>query len=471
MSNTTRVPFRLIRIKNFLGILLKSRLATVGLILLSLFIVAAVAAPILTPYHPTQNVAASLVPPFWVASFFGASRYSQNTQFNDLRAFTNTTGTGLNLSSSLQGPDAITLNVSSVTGGTILVAKTLNYPYSAAPNQFQGSVSIIPSGVDATLSPKVSVFIEHQGLAQYGPLWNASLVLPGQQYHAELSSFDSAFAQSLGFPLGTNINQVVFSSKGTYSLLLIINLPQGPFQAGFQVTNFSMRLYGNTFGVLGTDGSGSDIFTQLLYGAQLSLLVGLVATAIGVSLGLIIGLMAGFLGKFVDEVLMRFTDMMLVIPSLPLLIVLATVLGTSLLNIIIILGFLGWMGFARLVRSQVLSIRERPFIEAARASGAGTGYILSRHIFPNIVGLTYVNLALSVPAAIVGEAALSFLGLGDQTAVTWGKMLELANESHGGLAWWWVIPPGIGIALFSLSFILVGYSLDELFNPKLRKRR
>src|SRR5439155_3403524 len=158
---------------------------------------------------------------------------------------------------------------------------------------------------------------------------------------------------------------------GTYSLLLIINLPQGPFQAGFQVTNFSMRLYGNTYGVLGTDGSGSDIFTQLLYGAQLSLLVGLVATAIGVSLGLLIGLMAGFLGRFVDEVLMRFTDMMLVIPSLPLLIVLVEVLGTNIWNVIIIIGFLGWMGFARVIRSQVLTLRERPYIEAAKAAGAG----------------------------------------------------------------------------------------------------
>jgi len=275
----------------------------------------------------------------------------------------------------------------------------------------------------------------------------------------------------LGFVAGTNLGQVIFSGKGTYSLVLMLTLPQGPFQAEFVVTKLTMSLFGNSFGLLGSDAQGADIFSQLLYGARLSLMVGLVATGIGIGLGLVIGLMAGFLGKAVDEILMRFTDMMLVIPSLPLLIVLATVLGSSLLNIIIILGFLGWMGFARLVRSQVLSLRERPFIEAAKASGAGTGYILSRHIFPNIVGLTYVNLALSVPAAIVGEAALSFLGLGDNSAITWGKMLELANESHGGLAWWWVVPPGVGIALLSLAFILVGYSLDELFNPRLRRRR
>jgi peptide/nickel transport system permease protein len=174
----------------------------------------------------------------------------------------------------------------------------------------------------------------------------------------------------------------------------------------------------------------------------------------------------------VDEVLMRFTDMMLVIPSLPLIIVLVAVLGPSLLNIIFVLGFLGWMGFARVIRSQVLSLRERPFIEAAKASGAGTGYITTKHIFPNIVSLTYVNLALSVPGAIVGEAALSFLGLGPQTVISWGQMLELAHgaATSAGLLWWWIIPPGIGIAVLSLSFILIGYALDEMFNPRLRKR-
>jgi peptide/nickel transport system permease protein len=186
-------------------------------------------------------------------------------------------------------------------------------------------------------------------------------------------------------------------------------------------------------------------------------------------------LLAGFLGKFVDEVLMRFTDMMLVIPGLPLLIVLVAVLGPNIWNVIVIIGFLGWMGFARIVRSQVLTIRERPFVEAARASGAGPGRIIVKHVFPNIVSLTYVNLALSVPAAILTEAALAFLGLSDPSIVSWGHMFENINISgdlaHFPPAWWWVLPPGFGIALVSLSFILIGYALDEIFNPRLRKRR
>jgi peptide/nickel transport system permease protein len=185
--------------------------------------------------------------------------------------------------------------------------------------------------------------------------------------------------------------------------------------------------------------------------------------------------MAGFLGKFVDEVLMRFTDMMLVIPALPLLIVLVAVLGTNIWNLILIIGFLGWMGFARVVRSQVLTLRERPFVEAAKASGAGPGRIIVKHIFPNIVSLTYVNLALSVPGAILTESALAFLGLSDPSVVSWGNMFQQLQTSgeliHFPPLWWWVLPPGFSIALVSLSFILIGYALDEIFNPRLRKRR
>jgi len=129
------------------------------------------------------------------------------------------------------------------------------------------------------------------------------------------------------------------------------------------------------------------------------------------------------------------------------------------------------MGFARVIRSQVLTLRERPFIEAARAAGAGNGRILSRHLFPNLIGLTYVNLALSVPGAILTYAALAFLGLGDPTVESWGRILNDNFIVTGTADWWWVIPPGFAIAIVSLSFVLIGYSLDEMFNPKLRRRQ
>jgi peptide/nickel transport system permease protein len=290
------------------------------------------------------------------------------------------------------------------------------------------------------------------------------------------TSFDSNsnYLQTAVGTYGTGFTapQVIFSGVELYSYGVEVTF-NGP--AKVNIDNLQLQLLGTSWGLLGTDYGGSDVYTQFVYGARVSLLVGLVSAGIGISLGLLIGLLAGFLGRLVDEVLMRFTDMLLVIPGLPLLIVLVAVLGPSIWNLILIIGFLGWMGFARIVRSQVLTLRERPFVEAAKAAGAGPGRIITRHIFPNIVSLTYVNLALTVPGAILAESALAFLGLSDPSVNSWGHMFYNVSTS-GSLStfpppWWWVLPPGFGIALVSLSFVLIGYALDEIFNPRLRRRQ
>jgi peptide/nickel transport system permease protein len=243
-------------------------------------------------------------------------------------------------------------------------------------------------------------------------------------------------------------------------------------EAVIYIDSLSLELKGNAYGLLGTDELGRDVFTQLVYGTRISLVVGLLAAFLSVVIGLVVGLVSAYVGGIVDEVLMRFTDALLVLPGLPLIIVLMTVFSSGQYNMntfIIIIGFLGWMGFARVVRSQVLSLKERPYVEAAKAVGAGTPYILVRHILPNVVTLVYVTLALSVPSAIVSEAALSFLGFVDVSVMSWGRML-LGTLTRTDL-WWLVIPPGIAIAILSLSFILLGYALDEILNPKLRMRR
>lgn len=238
------------------------------------------------------------------------------------------------------------------------------------------------------------------------------------------------------------------------------------------IGDFDMWLLGTCFGVLGVDQFGRDLFAQLVYGTRISLYVGLLTAVVGVAIGLLVGLAAGYLGKAVDEILMRFSDMLMVLPGLPLLIVLSQILSPSVETLILILGLLGWMGFARTVRSQVLSLRERPFIEAAKAVGAGKGHIIFRHVLPNVMGLVYVSLATSVPGAIVAEASLSFLGFADPTKMSWGKMMFYAQRSIRDLRnWWWIVPPGLCIALLALAFILLGFALDEVLNPKLRLRR
>lgn len=230
-------------------------------------------------------------------------------------------------------------------------------------------------------------------------------------------------------------------------------------------------LYGSCFGLMGTNHLGQDLFAQLVYGSRVSLYVGLLSALLSVSIGLIVGLAAGFLGGAVDEALMRINDFMLVIPGLPLMMVLVTILGTRIEILIIILGLLGWNGFARLVRSQVLSLKESAFVEATRAVGASRAYIIFRHMVPNVMPLVYVSLATSVPGSITAEAALSWLGFADPYRVSWGKMLRDFQTSANMTQWWWVVPPGICIAALALSFILLGFALDDILNPKLRQRR
>lgn len=167
---------------------------------------------------------------------------------------------------------------------------------------------------------------------------------------------------------------------------------------------------------------------------------------------------------------MRTNDILLTIPGLPFLIVLTAVIGPSIGSVIVLIGVLGWMGIARIIRSQVLSLKSKTFIEASRSSGAGTWHIIRKHLIPNVVTMAYTQLALTVPGAIVTEAALSFLGLGDPFLQTWGKMLHDA-EYYGAISeWWWAVPPGLCIALLSMAFVFIGYALDEIFNPKLRRR-
>lgn len=224
---------------------------------------------------------------------------------------------------------------------------------------------------------------------------------------------------------------------------------------------------------LGTTESGADVLSQLLVGARVSIIVGFAAALISTLLGSAVGLAGGYFGGWTDRTLEGVENWFLVIPTLPLMIVLARILDPSMAVLIAVIGLTSWAGTGRVVRSQVLTLRERAFVERARAMGASDRYIIRTHILPNTLPLIFASTVLIVAVAILSEAALSFLGLGDPTRISWGTMLENAFESGAPSAgaWWYVIPPGLCITLLVLAVAMIGFLFEEYVNPRLREVR
>lgn len=224
---------------------------------------------------------------------------------------------------------------------------------------------------------------------------------------------------------------------------------------------------------LGTDHLRRSVWAQFVWGSRVSLFVGLAATIVTIALGTTVGVVSGFIGGRVDSFLMRITEWFLVIPFLPLAIVLASVLGRSIWNIIFVIGVTSWPSTARLVRAQVLTVKQRLFVDRARSLGASRTHIVVRHIMPNVSGLILANATLAVPISILTETTLSFLGLGDPRQPSWGKTLVEAFE-NGAItlrAWWYFVPAGVGILLVVLAFTLIGQTLERIVDPRLEGRR
>ena len=226
---------------------------------------------------------------------------------------------------------------------------------------------------------------------------------------------------------------------------------------------------GNTY-LWGTDNQGRDILSQFIWGSRIALVVGFASAILSVGIGAVVGLVAGYVGRKTEIVLMRFTDVILVLPTLPLLIILAAVLGASIGNVILVIALLAWPATARVIRAEILSLKERPYIHSARVTGASNVRIMFRHLMPNVMPLVFLYMTFAVSGAILFEAALSFLGLGDINTPSWGTMLSTIQQSDVIRAWWWLLPPGLGITLLSLAFFLVGRAFEQIINPRLRLR-
>lgn len=216
---------------------------------------------------------------------------------------------------------------------------------------------------------------------------------------------------------------------------------------------------------LGTDNKGRDLLAMIISGAGVSLQVGLLATGIAVVLGTLIGVISAYLGGKVDNVLMRFTDIMMTFPFFLLLVLIVFIFGPNLAIIVVVIGLTGWTGTARLIRSETLSLRTREFIMASKAVGASDSRIILAHLIPNVISLIIVIATLSIPGVILAEAALSFIGLGDPSVTSWGMVLR-AGQQNLDTAWWVAVAPGIMLFLTVLAFNFMGDGLRDAFDPR-----
>lgn len=284
--------------------------------------------------------------------------------------------------------------------------------------------------------------------------------LTGQsRYWINIDGRDMIFKQTLGLPLIGRSVEALFPTHGSYSIIV----------EGAESSELKLSLPGRRQGLLGTDQRGRDVFTLLIYGIRTSLIVGISATIIACILGLGFGLIAGYMGGVIDSLIMRTVDILLSIPTFPILMVLAGIWGKGLWQLVLILSMFSWMGTARSVRSLILTVRESPWIEGLKALGAKKSYILRRHLVAETAPILLANVALGVPGAILSEAALSFLGLSDPRLISWGRMLHEAH-AFGAFtegAWWLLLPPGIGIVILCLIFMDIGRYLEELIDPRL----
>jgi ABC-type dipeptide/oligopeptide/nickel transport system permease subunit len=460
------------RISNFWAEFKTKKIGIAGLALLIFFVSMAIFAPWLTPYDPTKSerVAQSFAMPEWVTMF---------PQFRDLPKTQKINvdwkvevGTEF-VKSWGRSVEIIYKTEEDLKSTTIKLTKEFTY-LQKPPNEFFIEFQWAATKVqDTQYSLRLSI-ITPEG-KQFSGYWEQKDTQELQSETVHQDSIDPPVLRRLGYPTQENLANIIFSQTGEYTLLMEIKLAPLSKNAltEIRIEKTMIVLLGQVHGVLGTDYAGVDIFTQLVYGARISLLIGVLAAVVGTSIGVLVGVASGYLGGTIDEISMRIVDILICLPVLPLLLALVFLYGKNIFYIVLFIALFGWQGLARVVRSQTLSIKENAYIETAKASGGSGVYIMIKHIVPNVLPVAFASLVLAVPGAILFEAALSFLGFGDPRVPTWGKMLQYSFGFGGftSLAWWWIIPPGLAIIGLCLGFVFVGYAFDEIVNPRLRRRR
>ncbi|MBN1405686.1 MAG: ABC transporter permease [Candidatus Omnitrophica bacterium] len=260
---------------------------------------------------------------------------------------------------------------------------------------------------------------------------------------------------------------MIFGASVVIALTLIAVF--APFIATYDPTEINIKaalLSPSAVHVFGTDSLGRDLFSRMVYGARVSLFIGFVAVGISIMIGIMIGSIAGYYGGRIDSLLMRFVDMMLCFPSFFLILSLVAILEPNIVIIMTVIGLTSWMGPARLIRAEILSLKEREFIQAAKITGLNDCRIIMRHLIPNAIGPVLVNAVLGIGAAILIESSLSFLGIGVQPPMpSWGNIL-MEGKATLGICWWITILPGLAIFITVLGYNLLGEGLRDILSPR-----
>jgi peptide/nickel transport system permease protein len=392
------------------------------------------------------------------------------------------------LSSSVENNDAnsgsnkVTISTTNENGINVVThSYHINYNSDIPPNDFMITYSLhkekIPPAIEIELirpnNNKFDIYFDSITPSISGS--NQSITL------GRIFSTDSLIHQKLldylkfyNYKQETSKPEVMlFSNHENRSILkgnYTFNVKFYLFNNEDEILNSKLILGGEKFGLMGTDELRRDLTVGLVWGAPVALFIGLSVSTISIVIGMIYGIIAGYKGKRTDESLMRINDIFYSLPTLPLLIIMSLFLGRSIFLIVLFLIFFGWMGTAKISRSLALQIKNFQYVEAAKLIGQSDIKIIFKHIIPQLLPLTFASIAISVPGAILAEASLSFIGLGDPSIPTWGQIL---HEAHTAAAasrglWWWLIPPGMLIALTGLAFVLIGNTIDSVLNPKMK---
>jgi peptide/nickel transport system permease protein len=460
------------KIKGFWEEFSRKKIGLFGLGLVAFYVVLALFAPWLAPYDPmkAERVAQDFAMPSWVTilpQYGNLSTTERNSLYwSAQQEYSSVTITWGRKVSVQYKADTMELVDAQVTAEFPLTME-------APPNLFYIKFLWAAENLkDVAYSLKMRVLTPD---GESYTLWNQKPLETAKSEQVYMDSTNPFLPARAGFPIQENMASIIFPRKGQYTALMSIQFNPKSAEAEGTVTfqNFDFTIPGHVHGILGCDYIGADILSQVIWGAQISLMIGILAALASSAIGIIVGVITGYLGGVVDEIVMRIVDILLCLPLLPLLLVLVSLFGKSVFYIVLFVAIFGWQGLARMIRSSVLSLRETAFIECAKASGASRFYIMIKHLIPNVLPIAFASLVLGVPAAILFEAALSFLGFGDPRVPTWGKMLHQAFGfgAFTRMAWWWLIPPGLAITTLCLAFVFMGHALDEVVNPRLRRRR